>query len=74
LTQAIQYKKQCICTVCNGTRAKPGTKAQKCSTCHGSGYLTIRQGMMIFKTNCSSCYGEGVKVTNPCTNCKATGI
>jgi molecular chaperone DnaJ len=53
----VQYKKQCICTVCNGTRAKPGSKAQKCSTCQGSGYMTIRQGMMIFKTNCTACDG-----------------
>ncbi len=53
----VQYKKQCICTVCSGTRAKPGSKAQKCSTCQGSGYMTIRQGIMIFKANCTACDG-----------------
>jgi len=70
----IQYKKQRICTVCDGTRAKPGTKPQKCTTCQGSGYMSIRQNMMTFKTTCSSCGGEGSKISSPCMTCSGAGI
>jgi molecular chaperone DnaJ len=46
----IELKRKTTCTVCKGSKAKPGSKPQKCGTCHGMGVLTFQQGIMLIKT------------------------
>ena len=36
--------------------------------------MTFRQGMMMLRTACNACHGEGKKITSPCGTCMATGI
>ena len=74
LIEKIEYSRKEVCGTCKGSKAKPGTKPQKCSTCQGTGFMTFRQGMMMLRTTCTSCNGEGVKITSPCETCKGVGI
>lgn len=65
------------CTVCNGTKAKPGTKATTCKTCNGTGRVvqtvsTILGQMQTQKT-CPHCGGEGTIITEKCDNCRGKG-
>ncbi|KAF7834429.1 chaperone protein dnaJ A6, chloroplastic-like [Senna tora] len=64
------------CGTCNGTGAKPGTKASRCSTCGGQGRVvsSTRTPLGIFQQSmtCSSCNGSG-EISTPCNACSGDG-
>ena len=66
-----------VCHVCNGTKAKPGTKTTTCKMCNGTG--TVRQtvstilGQMQTTKTCPTCGGEGKIIEEKCTECKGKG-
>lgn len=70
----VAFEKRGVCTVCNGSKCKPGTAPSKCASCGGKGYVNFRQGPMTIQMTCNKCKGVGVSIKNPCVNCKATGI
>lgn len=53
----MKFNKKCTCATCQGSKSKPGTQPQKCRTCQGTGFMTIRQGMMVLRTPCNTCHG-----------------
>ena len=65
------------CETCHGNKAKPGTKAEKCTVCNGTG--TVRQtvstilGQMQTTKTCSACDGEGEIIKEKCPECKGRG-
>ncbi|MBE5820931.1 MAG: molecular chaperone DnaJ [Clostridiales bacterium] len=65
------------CETCHGNKAKPGTKAERCTTCGGTG--TVRQtvstilGQMQTTKTCSACGGEGEIIKEKCPECKGRG-
>ncbi|KAL7671007.1 hypothetical protein ACOME3_005920 [Neoechinorhynchus agilis] len=61
------------CSICNGSRCQPGSKAEKCSTCGGRGMETIQTGPHFMMTTCRSCLGKGSRITRPCYGCKGQG-
>ncbi|NMA83272.1 MAG: molecular chaperone DnaJ [Epulopiscium sp.] len=65
------------CTTCSGTGAKPGTEAQTCQHCHGSGQVRYNQntlfGSMTSVRTCDVCRGEGKIIPNPCDTCHGEG-
>ena len=69
----VSFHRTSICSVCNGSKCKPGTSPTKCSTCGGSGRIYIRQGMMSIAMECNSCNGEGTMIRNPCMTCYGKG-
>ena len=71
--QTIKYNRITSCNTCKGTKSSPGTKPQKCGICQGTGYMTMRQGIMMLRTECQNCNGEGVKITSPCKTCSGNG-
>ena len=73
-TKEVQYRVKDTCSTCKGTKCKPGTHAEKCSQCKGSGFVSYRQGPMMIQMQCPGCAGEGQAIKNPCTACKATGV
>ena len=66
------------CSVCNGSRAEPGTGTKTCETCGGTGQ--VRQvnntflGQMVNIRPCHDCHGEGTIVEQPCKNCHGRGV
>ncbi|MBY6186315.1 molecular chaperone DnaJ [Marinobacter hydrocarbonoclasticus] len=61
------------CDTCNGSGAKPGTSANTCGTCHGTGQVQMRQGFFAVQQTCPSCGGRGKVITDPCTSCRGQG-
>lgn len=61
------------CSPCKGTGAKPGTSAQTCPACHGSGTLHIQQGFFNVQQTCPHCRGTGKIIKEPCSSCKGQG-
>lgn len=62
------------CSNCHGTKAKPGTHAETCTMCGGSGQIkqvvTTMFGQMQTSKVCSNCKGEGKIVREPCPECR----
>ena len=73
--RTLEYRRQDYCEHCQGSGAQPGTKAQTCRTCGGSGQ--VRQGGLggFFQMLrvCPTCGGEGQVVVDKCRHCRGTG-
>ncbi len=65
------------CETCHGTGAKPGTHAESCSQCGGTGQERVVQqsmfGAVTSVRTCSACHGTGKIVKDPCNTCRGTG-
>ena len=65
------------CSTCNGTGAKPGTSAETCSRCHGTGRVTTMQqtpfGRVQSQTTCPECGGMGKTIKEKCSKCGGSG-
>ncbi|WP_409297596.1 molecular chaperone DnaJ [Peribacillus sp. SCS-26] len=65
------------CETCFGTGAKPGTKPETCSHCHGSGQLNVEQntpfGKIVNRRVCNHCQGTGKIIPHKCSTCGGAG-
>jgi molecular chaperone DnaJ len=61
------------CDACDGSGAKPGTRAQTCATCAGMGKVRAQQGFFVVERTCPSCHGVGEMVAEPCRACRGEG-
>lgn len=62
-----------LCSVCQGSKMKPGTQKSTCHTCQGRGQVRYQQGFFVLSRTCSSCRGSGEIITSPCLECKGSG-
>ena len=71
----VDFKRLDVCSVCDGSGAKPGTKPDKCSTCAGQGQVMQSGlgGMFRMVTTCPTCAGRGTVVRDRCDSCKGAG-
>jgi len=65
------------CPTCKGSGAKPGTVAESCRQCGGTGQERVQQ-QTIFGTvtnvrTCAACRGEGKIIKDPCPDCRGAG-
>lgn len=58
------------CDVCKGSGCKEGAKPTTCPTCQGQGTVQFRQGFFAYSQPCSTCQGQGFKISDPCTTCR----
>lgn len=65
----IAYHHYFSCDTCSGSGTRPGTSAQSCAPCHGSGEMHFKQGFFMYAQACSSCSGKGFVISTPCTGC-----
>ena len=72
ISHTLNYKREVVCSACNGSKEAPGEKSFECYSCKGTG---IKKDPL-FKTEkkCNTCQGFGALVKNPCTSCNGTGI
>jgi len=65
------------CQKCKGSGAEPGTSAETCPNCNGTGEIRTAQntlfGQFVNVQTCPKCGGEGKIIKEPCRNCKGTG-
>ena len=65
------------CDVCKGSGCAPGTTAEICPDCHGSGTVRIQRGGGGFSfsttTSCPKCRGTGKIIHQPCKTCGGGG-
>lgn len=65
------------CDTCVGTGAKPGTKPETCTVCHGSGQQEVVSntpfGRMVNRRACSNCSGTGKVIRERCSSCHGAG-
>src|SRR5262249_30517566 len=72
-TRTIDVNRQDFCSECNGSGARKGTVATTCNYCGGRGQIVQTRGFFQVATTCPACGGEGVRITDPCPNCKGAG-
>jgi molecular chaperone DnaJ len=65
------------CEICEATGASPGTSAQGCPECAGTGQVRrVRQsilGQMVTAAPCNRCGGTGLIIPEPCGGCDGEG-
>ncbi|CAI2718649.1 molecular chaperone DnaJ [Nitrospina watsonii] len=74
IEKKIDVRKHVICETCRGSRCKPGTTPETCSTCKGTGQVIRSQGFFSLSTPCPQCHGQGQIVRDPCTDCRGEGV
>ena len=69
----INYSRIVECPDCHGMGAEDNSGIETCSTCRGTGSVTVQQqtilGYMQTQRTCQSCRGQGKIIKNPCKNC-----
>ena len=71
--KTIQIPREETCETCRGTRAAPGTSAESCTQCRGTGQLRFQQGFLVVARPCANCQGSGQVVRHPCQACRGAG-
>ena len=65
------------CDACRGSGCEPGTTAETCPDCRGTGVVRIQRGGggFAFSTSapCSRCRGTGRIIHSPCKSCGGSG-
>jgi molecular chaperone DnaJ len=65
------------CDRCEGRGAEPGSQAQVCQSCRGTGEVQRSQrsffGPLITVMPCPTCKGEGSVIASPCKKCRGDG-
>lgn len=69
----ISLRKQDTCEKCNGTGSANGAKPETCPMCNGSGTVRMSQGFFTVERTCSSCGGQGIHISSPCSKCSGSG-
>jgi molecular chaperone DnaJ len=73
----IEIPRSEVCSICNGSGAKPGTAPQRCGTCGGTGQVQKVQSAgfarLVRITACSRCHGRGYLIDTPCKECRGRG-
>jgi molecular chaperone DnaJ len=66
-----------LCETCDGSCCAPGTSAQTCDICNGTGSIqrTVRSllGNVMTSSPCGTCRGYGTVIPNPCPTCQGQG-
>ena len=75
--EEITVRTAVACTTCEATGLTPGTSAERCDGCRGSGQVRqVRQsilGQMVTTAACPTCSGRGEVIPDPCVECRGDG-
>ncbi len=66
-----------LCEDCEGSGAAPGTTADPCTNCNGTGQIRVSRrtplGSVMTTSECTTCHGTGKIVKTPCSSCHGNG-
>jgi molecular chaperone DnaJ len=75
--RTLTFERYSACEHCDGQGAEPGTQAERCGTCQGSGQVQQTRrtvlGNMVTAHPCVACRGTGWIVPTPCETCRGDG-
>lgn len=75
--KTVSYQQIEACDDCHGSGAQPGTSAQTCPNCSGTGQVRINQrtpfGVVQSQQTCDRCHGKGKIIDTPCKTCDGKG-
>jgi len=74
VTKTVEFQRHQKCETCGGSGAKPGTEAEYCAYCGGSGRVVQSTGIFSLQTTCPSCHGAGSVIRHPCPDCNGGGF
>ena len=69
----IRVPAQVVCSTCDGSGAKPGTRPTTCRRCGGQGQIRMTQGFFSVQQTCPTCRGTGKTIADPCRVCHGNG-
>ncbi len=69
----LRFRREAICTACEGTGAKPGSKPTVCRYCDGKGQVVQSAGIFQVQTTCQACGGAGQVIPDKCSACRGAG-
>ncbi|HMP18413.1 MAG TPA: DnaJ C-terminal domain-containing protein, partial [Gemmatales bacterium] len=73
ITKTIEFQREEVCSECQGSRMRAGSRPAKCNRCNGRGAGISRQGFFQIQVACPSCGGRGEIITDPCPKCSGSG-
>jgi molecular chaperone DnaJ len=73
VVKTIEFNRAEVCSECNGTRMKKGSRPARCTRCGGRGAVISKQGFFQIQVACPSCGGQGEIITDPCGRCEGQG-
>ena len=69
----IRIPKMRACETCSGSGARPGTGAETCDRCRGTGQMVFQQGFFRVARPCDTCGGAGEVIRDRCRDCRGAG-
>jgi len=73
VTRSVEIERDELCSTCDGSGARPGSKAERCSYCSGRGQIVQAQGFFRVQTTCPACRGTGEVIREKCSQCSGSG-
>jgi molecular chaperone DnaJ len=74
VTKEVELNRPDTCWTCEGSGCRPGYQRQTCPACNGRGQVVRSQGFFQVSSTCPQCQGEGSIITEPCDDCRGTGL
>jgi len=72
--KTISITKFDVCSTCDGTGGKNGSRPVNCDMCGGQGEIRRQQGFFTVASACPKCQGSGQMVSDPCLSCHGQGV
>ena len=70
----ISFRRRLRCETCSGSGAEPGSQPTTCNTCGGRGQVIQSAGILRVQTACPHCSGTGQQISQPCADCRGSGL
>ncbi len=70
----ISFRRRMRCEKCDGSGAEPGSQPTTCNTCGGRGQVIQSAGILRVQTACPHCSGTGQQISQPCADCRGSGL
>ncbi|WP_182868497.1 molecular chaperone DnaJ [Stieleria mannarensis] len=74
VSKDLSFRRNVGCKTCDGSGAAPGSQPETCATCGGRGQVVQSAGILRVQTACPHCGGAGQQISQPCSDCRGTGL